>query len=198
MPNFVKILPVRAELFHAEGQNNGETWTTKLKVAFRARSAPFQFKLECRKLELQTALSLAGDAYDAWYRVTPPDSEETGRYRISVLLVGHPASYLWIHGFVQRPTILSVIRFRELPVRCTNSSHYRLLPHFLKFIKNPTIKEDFCCWILSYRMSVLMDPCDIGLDRRIQSERELSVQERTQQWSLTFCSTTTNDYNKAP
>ena len=108
MSNFVKFRPVGAKLFHAEGQKNGETRRsdmTKLTVAFRERSFPFQLPLECRKPELQTALSLAGDAYDVWYRVTPPDSAVTGRYRISVLLVGHPASYLWQQGFVQRSTI---------------------------------------------------------------------------------------------
>jgi hypothetical protein len=54
-----------------------------------------------------------------------------------------------------------------IPVRCTNSSHYRLLLHFLQFVKNPTIKEVFCCCNSFHRMSVLTDGSDIGFDRRI-------------------------------
>jgi hypothetical protein len=36
VPNFMKIRPVRAELFHAEGLSDRRTGMTKLIVAFRS------------------------------------------------------------------------------------------------------------------------------------------------------------------
>ena len=35
IPNFLKILPVGAELFHADGRTDGQTDMTKIIVAFR-------------------------------------------------------------------------------------------------------------------------------------------------------------------
>jgi hypothetical protein len=44
MSNFMKILPVRAELFHADGQKDGLTDITRLIVTFSGKQNPLNTK----------------------------------------------------------------------------------------------------------------------------------------------------------